>query len=58
MFSGNSTEVEPNGFNSRAIAETDRAYIHLPDTGMDPFDRLFSSETMIIIAQPWWAVGV
>jgi len=52
MFSGNSTEVETNGFNSRAVAETDRAYIHLPDTGMYLFDRLFSSETMIIVAVP------
>ena len=30
------------------MAETDRTYIRLPDTGMDSFAGLFSSETMSI----------
>lgn len=58
MFSGDSTGVEPNGFNSPRSAEIDRADIHLADTGLDPFARLFSGETLSIVAQPWWALGV
>jgi len=43
-MSGNSSK--PNAFSSRGIVETDRACSHLPNTGMDLFARLFSSETM------------
>ena len=46
---GNSTGAEANGFNSRGITEIDGAIIDLPDTGMDLFARLFSSETMMAV---------
>ena len=48
MFSGNSSKAQPNGFNFRAITETDSVYTSLPDTGMDVFARLSFSEKMSI----------
>jgi hypothetical protein len=46
MSAGIQPKCNQNGFSSRGIAETDRAYIHLPNTGMDLFARLYSGETM------------